>query len=132
MTDAAAGGRVLVVDDDPLILEVLRTILQLRELEVACAGDGAAALEQLERDPLPDVIVCDVMMPGLDGVQTLERLREAAPRMKVIMATAYATPQTAVKSKKLGAFNYLAKPYEMNDLLDVVERALREGREQAS
>lgn len=128
---SAQPAHILVVDDDKNQRGMLVFALETCGYRVTAAAGGVEAL-QLAASGDFDACVCDVMMPGLDGVQTLERLREAAPRMKVIMATAYATPQTAVKSKKLGAFNYLAKPYEMNDLLDVVERALREGREQAS
>lgn len=128
---SAQPARILVVDDDKNQRGMLVFSLETCGYRVTAAASGVEAL-QLAASGKFDACICDVMMPGLDGVQTLERLREAAPRMKVIMATAYATPQTAVKSKKLGAFNYLAKPYEMNDLLDVVERALREGREQAS
>lgn len=124
-------ARILVVDDDKNQRGMLVFALETCGYKVTAAASGVEAL-QLAAEGRYDAAICDVMMPGLDGVQTLERLREAAPRMVVIMATAYATPQTAVKSKKLGAFNYLAKPYEMNDLLDVLERALREGREKAS
>lgn len=122
MTDAAAGGRVLVVDDDPLILEVLRTILQLRELEVACAGDGAAALEQLERDPLPDVIVCDVMMPGLDGFEVCRRIK-ADPRtatVPVILLTARDRAEDREAGRAAGCDDYVTKPFNPLALTDLI------------
>lgn len=129
MSDKAA--RILVVDDDKNQRNMLVFALETCGYRVTAASSGVEALQLAEGGGF-DACVCDVMMPGLDGVQTLERLGQSAPKMKVIMATAYATPRTASASKRLGAFNYLAKPYEMNDLLDVLERALREGREKAS
>lgn len=124
---AAHTARILVVDDDKNQRNMLVFALETCGYRVTAASSGAEAVALAATDPF-DAAICDVMMPGVDGIQTLESLRAAQPALRVIMATGYATPQTAVKSKKLGAFNYLAKPYEMNDLLDVLERALRDGR----
>lgn len=127
---AAHTARILVVDDDKNQRNMLVFALETCGYRVTAASSGAEAVALAATDTF-DAAICDVMMPGVDGIQTLESLRAAQPALRVIMATGYATPQTAVKSKKLGAFNYLAKPYEMNDLLDVLERALRDGREKA-
>ncbi|MDX6769878.1 MAG: response regulator [Elusimicrobiota bacterium] len=127
---AAQAARVLVVDDDKNQRNMLVFALETCGYRVTAVAGGGEALAAAAKETF-DAAICDVMMPGLDGVKTLERLRAVAPKMRVIMATGYATAQTAAKSKTLGAFNYLAKPYEMNDLLDVLERALRDGREPA-
>ncbi len=126
----AQVARILVVDDDKNQRNMLVFALETCGYRVTAVAGGGEALAAAAKDPY-DAAICDVMMPGLDGVKTLERLRAISPKMRVIMATGYATAQTAAKSKMLGAFNYLAKPYEMNDLLDVLERALRDGREPA-
>ena len=68
-------------------------------------------------------------MPGLDGVETLKALKVRCPRLEVVMATGYATPRTASASMKLGAFNYIAKPYELKDLLAVLEKAVARSRQ---
>lgn len=124
---SAKPARVLVVDDDKNQRGMLVFALETCGYSVAAAASGGEALDMAAASAF-DAAICDVMMPGVDGLQTLERLREVQPGLKVIMATGFATPQSAVKSKRLGAFNYLAKPYEMNDLLDILERALRERR----
>ena len=121
-------ARVLVVDDDKNQRNMLVFALENCGYQVSAVGSGPEALAAAA-DREFDAAICDIMMPGMDGVQTLERLKTVQPSLRVIMATGHATPQTAVKSKKLGAFNYLAKPYEMKDLLDVLSRALQAGPE---
>jgi CheY-like chemotaxis protein len=116
----AAGRRVLVVDDDPLILEVLRTLLELRELEVTCTEDGARALELLAQDPLPHVIVCDVMMPGIDGLEVCRRAK-ADPRtadVPLILLTARDRAEDRAAGEAAGCDDYLTKPFSPLDLID--------------
>lgn len=125
---AVHSARILVVDDDKNQRQMLVFALETCGYKVTAVASGSEAFAQACGGDF-DAVICDVMMPGVDGLQTLERLRQVQPRLPVIMATAYATPKTAVKSKKLGAFNYLAKPYEMSDLLDVLERALHPAQE---
>lgn len=115
-----AASRVLVVDDDPLILEVLRTILDLEDLSVACADDGAAALELLADSPLPDVIVCDVMMPGIDGLEVCRRVK-ADPRtaeVPVILLTARDRAEDRAAGEAAGCDAYLTKPFSPLALID--------------
>lgn len=122
MTDAATGRRVLVVDDDPLILEVLRTILQLREIDVASAEDGASALDLLTQDPLPHVIVCDVMMPGIDGFEVCRRIK-SDPRtasVPVILLTARDRAEDREAGRAAGCDDYVTKPFNPLALTDLI------------
>jgi CheY-like chemotaxis protein len=117
---APAASRVLVVDDDPLILEVLQTILDLEDLDVACASDGTAALELLAAEPVPDVIVCDVMMPGLSGLEVCRRVK-ADPRtadVPVILLTARDRSEDRAAGEAAGCDAYLTKPFSPLALID--------------
>jgi CheY-like chemotaxis protein len=135
VTGGATASRVLVVDDDPLILEVLQTILRLRELDVATASDGAAALEVLTARPLPDVVVCDVMMPGLDGLEVCRRIK-GDPRtadVPVILLTARDRVEDRVAGEAAGCDDYLTKPFSPLELTDrIVAIATGGGSEAAS
>ena len=129
--DQPRAASVLVVDDDKNQRNMLCFALQNRGYRVVAVASGAEALEQARSTPF-DAAVCDVMMPGVDGLATLKGLKEAQPGLEVIMATGYGTAETALRSKRMGAFNYLAKPYELPELLDVLERALRRRPETGS
>ncbi len=112
--------RVLVVDDDPLIREVLQTILDLRELEVSTASDGAGALASLAEDPLPDVVVCDVMMPGIDGFEVCRRIKDD-PRTRdvpVILLTARDRAEDRAAGLAAGCDDYVTKPFSPLALID--------------
>ncbi|WP_052664497.1 response regulator [Nitriliruptor alkaliphilus] len=115
-----AASRVLVVDDDPLILEVLRTILDLEDLDVACASDGDTALQLLADGPVPDVIVCDVMMPGIDGLEVCRRVKQD-PRtasVPVILLTARDRAEDRAAGDAAGCDAYVTKPFSPLALID--------------
>ena len=115
---------ILVVDDEPVVREALRRLLSLDGYDVAVAVSGDDALGCIPRQGF-DVIVSDIRMPGLDGLQLLERLRAVNPRVGVILVTAYATLDTAVEALRLGADDFFLKPFEMDDLRRSVKRVLR-------
>jgi len=115
--------RVLIVDDELSVRESLRLILKERA-QLTLADSGEAALEALERQPY-DVALLDVLMPGLDGLEVLERLRARSASPQVIMLTATKTVKTAVQAMRLGAFDYVTKPFDIDELLIVVERAVQ-------
>lgn len=119
--------KVLVIDDDKNQRNMLAFALSDRGYLIVAVESGERAIQEAESGVF-DLAICDIMMPGLGGVETLKRLRELQPAMGVVMATGYATAETALKSMKLGAVNYLAKPYELKDLLAVLERAVGRGR----
>jgi len=115
---------ILVIDDEPVVREALRRLLSLDGYDVAVAVSGDDALGCIPRQGF-DVIVSDIRMPGLDGLQLLERLRAVNPRVGVILVTAYATLDTAVEALRLGADDFFLKPFEMDDLRRSVKRVLR-------
>ena len=126
--DVAAQGRprlVLVVDDDDMIRRLLRTVLEADEFEVVEAPDGDAALAAVE-DLKPTVVVLDVMMPGLDGVEVCRRIDHRVA--KVVMLTARDDPELEQAALAAGADAFLTKPFSSVELLDLVERLLQPAR----
>jgi len=118
---------VLVIDDDKNQRSMLTFSLRDQGYLVTAVESGAAALTAAQASHF-DVAICDIMMPGFDGMETLKTLKTRFPRLEVVMATGYATPKTAMTSMKLGAFNYIAKPYELKDLLAVLKKAVARSR----
>jgi DNA-binding response OmpR family regulator len=124
------GTRVLVVEDDRYIRELVAMELEHRGLEVLCVPDGPSGLEAVDRFR-PDVVVLDVMLPGLDGVGVLKRLRAGGSRVPVVMLTARDAPTDKIHSLDLGADDYLTKPFHVEELLARMRAVLRrtEGEE---
>lgn len=120
---------VLVIDDDKNQRSMLTFSLRDQGYSVVAVDGGEAAVAAAGAAHF-DVAICDIMMPGPDGVATLKALKAQNPRLEVIMATGYATPRTALASMKLGAFNYIAKPYELKDLLAILEKAVARSRQE--
>jgi DNA-binding NtrC family response regulator len=121
--------RVLLVDDEEEFVETLAQRLEVRDFEVATAFNGAEALERLE-DREIDVVVLDLQMPGVDGIQVLQEIKKRKPLIEVIMLTGHATVETAIEGMKLGAFDFLTKPTETEDLLEKIARAFGRKSEQ--
>ncbi|HSP98722.1 MAG TPA: sigma-54 dependent transcriptional regulator [Candidatus Dormibacteraeota bacterium] len=115
--------RVLIVDDEHGVRESLRLILKDRAA-LTLADSGEAALLALEQQPF-DVVLLDILMPGLDGLEILERVRARSAGPQVIMLTATKTVKTAVRAMRLGAFDYVTKPFDVDELLIIVERAVQ-------
>ncbi len=118
MTDC----RVLLVDDETDFLETLVKRLQKRNTAVAGAQSGTEALDLLEREDF-DVVVLDVRMPGMDGIETLRRIRKRFPLVEVVLLTGHANMEVAVEGMELGAFDYLMKPVDLDELLYKVQDA---------
>jgi two-component system, NtrC family, response regulator PilR len=114
---------ILVVDDEPHILDVLEIALQEDGVDVSRAASGQEALDTLRRQSV-DVVVSDIRMPGMSGVELLSRAREFAPDTAFIMVTAFATTDTAIEALQHGACEYLTKPFKMDDLRSVLRRVL--------
>jgi CheY-like chemotaxis protein len=115
--------RVLVVDDDPIILELLVLNLELEGHEVITAVDGAEALARAQ-DASPDVVLLDIMMPELDGFRVCERLRgePATERLPVVFLSARANEADLVRGSQVGADAYVTKPFDPLDLMDLLAR----------
>ncbi|MCE8031371.1 nitrogen regulation protein NR(I) [Billgrantia desiderata] len=125
MTDVA---RVAVVDDDRAIRWVLERALAQPDLEVECIDRADMALSRLLDDP-PDVLVTDIRMPGIDGLDLMSRIREVHPDLPVIVMTAHSDLDSAVASYQGGAFEYLPKPFDVDEALALVRRAVAHARE---
>ncbi|WP_243359574.1 sigma-54-dependent transcriptional regulator [Fundidesulfovibrio terrae] len=115
---------ILVADDDPHIQEVLDVRLSSAGYEVLLASDGREALDILARTPV-DLVISDIRMPGLDGLELQARLEKTAPKLPIIFLTAYGSIQDAVQAIKSGAVDYLTKPFEGRELLEKVSTVLQ-------
>ncbi len=122
------AASILVVDDEAGPRESLRMILN-QEHDVRIASSGADALEMI-REQLPDLVFLDIRMPEMEGTEVLRRIKEIAPEVEVAMITAYAAVQSAQRAMRLGALDYITKPFGVSEVEDVVERALARRREQ--
>jgi DNA-binding NtrC family response regulator len=127
----AAKARVLLVDDEVVFLQSLARRLEIRNYEVGTATSGPAALEALRQRPF-DVVVLDHHMPGMDGIETLAKLREFEPLLPVILLSGYALVSVAGEAMTRGAVDYLLKPTLLEKLIERIELALeRKALEQA-
>ncbi|HEX8705584.1 MAG TPA: response regulator, partial [Myxococcaceae bacterium] len=120
-------GQILVVDDESDIRQLLREMLAFEGHEVTEAASGAEALERLRKVAF-DLVVTDVRMPAMGGLELLRRVREASPSTEVIVATAYAELETAIECLRAGAFDLLRKPFQLQELFNCVSRALERRR----
>jgi two-component system, NtrC family, nitrogen regulation response regulator NtrX len=120
-------GRILVVDDERSIRDVLAQVLGYEGYEVATAASGGEALANHRTHPF-DLIILDVKMQGIDGIDTLQQLRQQDPHARVVMISGHGTITTAVQSVKQGAFDFLEKPLDSDRLLVTVQRALEHRR----
>jgi len=122
--------RILVVDDEITVCKSIRQALVNDEYEVDMALSGEEALKK-EDDKKYDVVVADLMMPGLSGIDLLKALKAKDSAAKVIMITGYPTMKTTVQSMQIGAFDYLPKPFLPTELRSVVARALQAAEQES-
>lgn len=118
-----ADLKLLLVDDEVEFLEPMKARLERRGIACATAASGAEALAILDASPV-DCAVVDVKMPEMDGLELLRRLRRLYPAVPVILLTGHASAELGVKGMELGAFEYLLKPIELDELLDTVRRSV--------
>jgi CheY-like chemotaxis protein len=116
-------NRILVVDDEAALRTVLSSELHTEGYVVSTASDGDEAIDLLQSHPY-DLILLDIKMPRVDGFQVLRYVKEKLPQIKVIMLTGFADLKNAIESKKLGAEDFISKPYDLVDLLTTIERVL--------
>ncbi len=114
--------RVLIVDDEEEFVHQLSERLSLRDYEVDSCFSGQEAVDKIHRLNF-DVVILDVAMPGMDGIETLRKFKEIKPLTEVIMLTGHATVESAIEGMKLGAFDYLLKPTSTDILTDKVNKA---------
>ncbi len=120
-----SADRILVVDDEPVIRETLAEFLQQEGFAVVAVGTGEDALQKAAKQRF-DVVLCDVNLPGLDGIEVLERFARVSPETFVVLITAYATVETAIEAFQKGAHDYLMKPIILREVLGKIRRLLRQ------
>jgi len=121
--------KVLLVDDENEFVEALAQRLEVRDFAVATAASGDEALARLGQEDF-DVVILDVLMPGKDGIQTLWEIKQLKPLAEVIMLTGHGTVETAIEGMKRGAFDYLMKPTETDELVEKIKKAYNRKAEQ--
>src|SRR5437660_150385 len=121
MSDAA---NILLVDDEPGMLRYIRTLLEVDEYKVETASSGEEAVERVHKGLQPDLVLLDVLMPGIDGLQTLEQLRQLQPSVKVVMLSCVNDTRKVVQAMRLGAHDYLTKPFQKAELDVVIDQCL--------
>ena len=121
--------RVLIVDDEKDFVEIFALRLEEAGERVSSAHSGKECLKILSEKEI-DVVILDIRMPGMDGIETLKEIKKGYPLVEVIMLTGHGTTETAVEGMKLGAFDYLIKPADFNDLTLKLEGARKRKDEQ--
>jgi len=118
-------AKILVIDDEPAILELIAMVLEDGGYTVQTVSDGAAGLDKVRQEPF-DLVFLDISMPEMDGITVLKEIRKIAPDISVIMLTGYPTQEKASASFKLRASNFISKPIQINTILKIVENTLEE------
>jgi len=121
---------ILIVDDEPSIIQSLQGILSDEGFEVITADGGLKALDMI-KETIPDIILLDIWMPDMDGIETLKRIRELYPGLQVIMISGHGTIETAVRATKLGAYDFIEKPLSLEKVLLSINNALNYNRLEA-
>lgn len=114
--------RILLVDDEADFVETMTKRFRIRKMPVASAGSGAEALALMDEQDF-DVVILDVRMPGMDGLEVLRQIRAKRPLTEVIMLTGHASLDAGMQGMSLGAYDYVLKPADFDELLDKVRRA---------
>lgn len=118
--------KILVVDDEEVVLLSIRKVFKSREYDLDTVQSPQLGLAMMESRSY-DVVITDLMMPGMNGLEFLERVRQMDKSVRVIMITGYATMRTALQSMRRGAFDFIAKPFTKQELSNVVHRAMKRG-----
>ena len=123
-------AKILLADDEKPFVETMTKRLKKRDLDVVPAHDGKEALACLDKDEGIEVVILDIKMPVMDGMTALKEIKNKHPLVEVIMLTGHATVETGIEGMKMGAFDYLMKPCDMQQLITKVEEAAKRKRQQ--
>ena len=118
---------ILIVDDDDQLRKSFYKLLSEEGYAAQSAASGEAALEMIHKR-LPDLVIADIRLPGINGLETFRAIHKIEPKLPIIIMTAYGTTETAIEATKMGAFDYILKPFEIPDMLAVIKQALEAGR----
>jgi DNA-binding NtrC family response regulator len=119
---------VMLVDDEVSFVDTMSKRLQKRNVKVLTAHDGQEALNKIDKNRNLEVVILDVKMPGMDGVEVLNEIKKKFPLIEVIMLTGHATVESAIEGMKGGAFDYLMKPCDIDQLMAKVQEAVEKKR----
>ncbi|MEF2144663.1 MAG: sigma-54 dependent transcriptional regulator [Desulfovibrionaceae bacterium] len=120
-------AQILIVDDDSQLRLSFERLLAGEGHEVRVAASGEAGIEAV-REKVPDLVVMDVRMPGMSGLEAFQAMRKIEPRLQVVIMTAFGSTDTAIEATKLGAYDYVLKPFDIPDILEIILQALEAGR----
>jgi len=123
---------IMLVDDEVSFIETMAKRLGMRNMETISALSGEECLETLKTNQTLDVVVLDVKMPGMDGIETLKKIKNEFPLVEVIMLTGHATVESGIRGMKLGAYDFLMKPCDIDELVGKLEAATQKKREHES
>jgi two-component system response regulator PilR (NtrC family) len=120
-------GRILIVEDEKSMREVLKILLEEEGYDTTSAADGLEAIEKIQRD-IFDLIITDIKMPKADGFEVLKKVREISPSSIVIMITAFGTTESTLEAMKMGAYDYIHKPFKIDEIRLIINKALEKKR----
>src|ERR1700686_2012015 len=118
MSDTA---KILLVDDEPGMLRYIRTLLEVDDYKVETASTGEKAVERVQKGLRPELVLLDLLMPGIDGLETLEQMRKLQPGVKVVMLSCVNDTKKVVQAIHLGATDYITKPFQKAELDKVID-----------
>jgi DNA-binding NtrC family response regulator len=122
-----AKEKILVVDDEIFVRELLMEFLSKQDFEVVLAESGEKAIETIKSNPA-QVALIDLKMPGMDGLKTMQEVKRISPHTLAIIMTGYPTIETSIEALRGGAYDYVVKPFKLNELKNAIDRALNEHR----
>jgi two-component system, NtrC family, response regulator AtoC len=124
-------ANILLVDDEPGMLRYIRTLLEVDDHKVQTATTGEEAVQHVQKGLQPDLVLLDLLMPGIDGLQTLEQLRQIKPGLKVVMLSCVSDTRKVVQAMRLGATDYLTKPFQKAELDGVISQCIGSGKSES-
>jgi nitrogen regulation protein NR(I) len=118
---------ILIIDDDDQLRKSFHKLLSEEGYTVQSAASGEAGFKIFQKHS-PDLVIVDIRLPGMNGLDTFQKIHDTEPKLPVIIMTAYSTTETAIEATKMGAFDYILKPFEIPDMLNIIKQALEVGR----
>jgi len=120
-------SRILIIDDDDQLRKSFHKLLLQEGYSIDSAASGEAGIAMIRQRP-PDLVILDMRLPGMNGFETFKVIHEIESKLPVIIMTAYGTTETAIEATKMGAFDYILKPFDIPDMLTVIGQAIEAGR----
>ncbi len=123
MEKEIANRKILIIDDESELLDVLKDVLEEEKYQVFCASSGSNGILLNEQEN-PDLVLLDLRMPEMDGIETLRNIRKSDDKVRIVILTGYGCPDTIRDAADLNVSEYLSKPFENEDLVSVISKAL--------